>query len=281
VRRDSTSPKLTTGSDLPGVKTFPDLQSYMAKTAAGHRALVGDLYGTWTIPAAYIQASVQSHTAATVAEAVAAPIDPTVIARIARFGTYCASSGADPCIDGTFHNGADGALEQAFDAGYAANDIGFSERSFFLDFTSRRRLHSRLSPCLGGDQPGAPKLAYSDAFVTSRATCGKEPCATDAAGFAAFMTGAATKKYIALGSDLPGGDPPRHLIVATKPFYDDDDVKADPVYKQLASGFLKGEIRPYLNSFTPRLQYDLLSGICPILQQQSPGWKCKVPKKPN
>ena len=28
-------------------------------------------------------------------------------------------------------------------------------------------------------------------------------------------------------------------------------------------------------------QYDLLSGICPVLQQQSPGWKCKVPKKPN
>lgn len=28
-------------------------------------------------------------------------------------------------------------------------------------------------------------------------------------------------------------------------------------------------------------QYDLLSGICPVLQQQSRGWTCKVPKKPN
>jgi hypothetical protein len=123
--------------------------------------------------------------------------------------------------------------------------------------------------------------AYSDAFVTSQATCGKDPCAADAAAFAAFMTGAATKKYIAMAGDLPAGEPARHLIVATKPFYDDDDVKADPVYTQVVSGFLKEEIQPYLVSFTPQLQYDLLSGICPVLQQRSPGWKCKIPKKPN
>jgi hypothetical protein len=140
----------STGSDLPGVKTFPDLQSYMAKTAAGHRALVGDLYGTWTIPAAYIQAFVQSHTAATAADAAAAPIDLNVIARIAKFGTYCASSGADPCIDSTFHNGADGAVEQAFDAGYAANSIGFSERSFFLELYQQAPASLALVAMLGG-----------------------------------------------------------------------------------------------------------------------------------
>jgi hypothetical protein len=126
-----------------------------------------------------------------------------------------------------------------------------------------------------------PKLAYSDAFVANRATCGKAPCESDAAAFAAFMTSAATKKYIGLSSDLPGGDPARHLIVATGPFYDDTDVKADLVYAQVIGGFLKREIQPYLTSFTPKLQYDLLSRICPALQQQSPGWKCKVPRKPN
>ena len=47
------------------------------------------------------------------------------------------------------------------------------------------------------------------------------------------------------------------------------------------SGFLKGETQPYSSAFPPKLQYDLLSGICPVLQQQSPGWKCNVPKKPN
>jgi hypothetical protein len=90
------------------------------------------------------------------------------------------------------------------------------------------------------------------------------------------MTVAATKKYIALASDLPAGAPPRH----PKPFFDDVDVKSDPIYAQVI-GFLTGAIQPYLNSFTPKLQYDLLSRLCPVLQQESPDWTCKVPKKPN
>jgi thiamine pyridinylase len=271
----------STTSDMRGIKTFTDLQSYMAKMPAGRRALVGDLDGTWTIPAAYIQAFVQSHAATTAFDAAAAPIDAAVITRMAKFGTWCAQSNTDPCIDGTFHNAKDGAVEQAFDAGYAANDMGFSERSFLLALYQQAPAELSLTAVPWGDQADAPKLAYSDAFVTSMATCGKEPCASDAAAFAAFMTSAATKKYVAMGSDLPGGDPPRHLIVATKPFYDDDDVKGDPVYTQIIAGFLKGKIQPYLTSFTPKLQYDLLSGICPVLQQQSPSWKCKIPKKPN
>lgn len=258
-----------------------DLQSYITKTSAGRRALVGDLDGTWTIPAAYIQAFVQSHPATTASDAVAAPIDAAVIARLVKFGGYCALSNTDPCIDGTFHNAKDGAVEQDFVAEPAANDLGFSERSFFLALYQQSPAPLSLVPVPWGDQASAPKLAYSDAFVTSNATCGKDPCAPDAAGFAAFMTSAATKKYIAMASDLPGGDPPRHLIVATQRFYNDDDVKGDPVYAQVIRGFLKSEIQPYLTSFTPKLQYDLLSGICPVLQQQSPGWKCKVPKKPN
>ena len=223
----------------------------------------------------------QSHAATTATDAVTAPIDAAVIGRMAKFATFCAQSNTDPCIDGTFHNAQDGAVEQAFDAGYATNDMGFSERSFFLALYQQAPAALSLVPVPWGDQPNAPKLAYSDAFVTSQSTCAKDPCAADAAGFAAFMTGAATKKYIAMASDLPVGESARHLIVATKPFYDDDDVKADPVYAQVVSGFLKGEVQPYLVSFTPKLQYDLLSGICPVLQQQSPGWKCKVPKKPN
>jgi hypothetical protein len=271
----------STAGDVQGIKTFSGLQSYMAKTASGRRALVGDLDGTWTIPAAYIQAFVQSHPATTASDAVAAPIDAAVIARLVKFGAFCALSNADPCIDGTFHNAKDGAVEQAFVAEPAANDLGFSERSFFLALYQQTPAALSLVPVPWGDQPNAPKLAYSDAFVTSRAACGKDPCESDTAAFAAFMTSAATKKYIALANDLPGGDPPRHLIVATRLFYEDAGVKADPVYAQVTDGFLKGEIQPYLTSFTPRLQYDLLSGICPVLRQQSSGWKCKVPTKPN
>jgi hypothetical protein len=112
-------------------------------------------------------------------------------------------------------------------------------------------------------------------------TCSKDPCSADATGFAAFITSAATKKSVAWQWTFPSGAPARHLIVATKPFHDDKDVKADPLYAQIVERFLKGNIRPYLTSFTPTLRYDLLSRICPVLKTQSPGWKCKVPAKPE
>lgn len=203
----------------------------MAKPPPTRRALVGDLDGTWTIPAFYFQAYVQSHAGTSASDAARAPIDAAVIARLAKFGTYCALSNADPCIDGTFHNAKDGAVEQDFVAEQAANDTGFSERSFFLALYQQTPAPLILVPVPWGDQASASKLVYSDAFVTSHVACGKDPCETDAAGFAAFMTIAATKKYIAMAGDLPGGSPARHLIVATKPFYDDDDVKADPMLK--------------------------------------------------
>jgi hypothetical protein len=149
----------STGGDVQGIKTFSGLQAYMAKTSASRRALVGDLDGTWTIPAAYIQAFVQSHPSTTAANAVAAPIDAAVIARLAKFGTWCALSNADPCIDGTFHNAKDGAVEQDFVAESAANDLGFSERSFFLALYLQTPAALSLVPVPWGDQVGVPKLA--------------------------------------------------------------------------------------------------------------------------
>jgi hypothetical protein len=95
--------------------------------------------------------------------------------------------------------------------------MGFSERSFFLTLYQQTPAAISLVPVPWGDRPNAPKLAYSDAFVANRATCGNDPCDADAAAFAAFMTSTATKKYIALGNDLPGGDPRRRQIAATVP----------------------------------------------------------------
>jgi thiamine pyridinylase len=269
----------STAGEIGNVKTFADLQAFLAATPAGRRNLVGDLDGSWTIPAFYIQAFVQSHADMTVAAAAAAPTDASIVARLAKFGSYCKLSSDDPCIDGTFHSAKDGSVERDFVAERAGTDLGFSERSFFLAYYQSGPVALSLAAMPWGDNPDAPRLVYSDAFVTSRTTCGKDPCEADAAGFAAFMTSVATKKYIAMAGDLPG-DPWRHLLVATKPFYEDKDVKGDPVYSRLASGFLQGNIQPYLNSFTPTLQYDLLSGICLALRNESPGWTCSA-KKPD
>jgi len=50
---------------VSGIKTSLTCNHTWAKAPASRRALVGDLDGTWTIPAAYIQAFVQSHPATT------------------------------------------------------------------------------------------------------------------------------------------------------------------------------------------------------------------------
>ena len=59
---------------MAGIRTFPDLQAYLDKTGAARRGLVGDLNGTWTTPALYLQAYVQNHPDRTAEAAAAAPI---------------------------------------------------------------------------------------------------------------------------------------------------------------------------------------------------------------
>jgi hypothetical protein len=50
----------STGNGFGNIKTFADLQALLAKAPQGRRGLVGDLDGSWTIPAFYIQAFVQA-----------------------------------------------------------------------------------------------------------------------------------------------------------------------------------------------------------------------------
>ena len=62
-------------SRIDGGRSLGELQALLAKTPGSRRGLVGDLYGTWTIPALYLQAFVQSHPDMTADAAAAAPID--------------------------------------------------------------------------------------------------------------------------------------------------------------------------------------------------------------
>ena len=137
-----------------------------------------------------------------------------------------------------------------------------------------------MTPLPWGNSADISAFVYSDAFVTNKRSCASSICQADNTAFSAFMTSAETKKYIAFSGDLPYGAPARHLLVATKRFYDLDDVKSDRLYSTVSSTLLKNP-RPYPNSFTAQLQYDLLSGICPVLKQKSARWKCKAPEKPK
>jgi hypothetical protein len=91
------------------------------------------------------------------------------------------------------------------------------------------------------------------------------------------MTTVDVKKIIAFSKDLPYGSAARHLVPATKAFYDPKVLKGDPIYTQVLKTLLEKSPRAYLNNFTPQMQHDLLSGICTSLQNKNPKWTCNVP----
>jgi hypothetical protein len=268
----STSPKVET------VKTFDQLRGYI-DSAQPQRGIVGDFNGTWTIPALYLQSYIQNHPGGSPTGALTAPIDAASVSRMTRFGGYCNPEPANDCINNFFHSEPDGSVEKAFDAGYAVNDLGFSERSFYIALYQSVHKRLYLTPLPWGTDPAVPRMVYSDAFVVNKLACAGT-CASDANTFAAFMTSAVVKKEIALSADLPSGDPSRHLIVATKPFFDDPAIKSDPFYSKLLE-FLQSNPVPYTTGFNPRSQYQLLSGLCPALKAQQAGWVCKVPAPPK
>jgi hypothetical protein len=253
----------------------------MKKMPEGRRELVGTFSGTWTIPAFYLQALAQTHANIASNDALKMPADPVVIERMVQFGTDCTVNSGNPCTDGRYHDAPDGSVERAYGAGEAPNDLGFSERSFFLLSDTATPENLSIVPLPWGNSADARVLVYSDAFVTNKQTCASSPCQTDSMEFSNFMTSVDIKKYITFSGDLPYGAAPRHLLAASKKFYDDDDVKGDWLYSRVVSTLLEKNPRAYANTFSPKTQYDLLLGICTVLKQKNPDWKCKVPDKPN
>jgi thiamine pyridinylase len=264
-------------ASLASVHTFADLQQYMRTMPTGRRKFVGYLNGTWTIPSLYLQAFAQTYPEKATNDALKMPADEAVIDKMIQFGADCAINGDNPCTDNRYHKAADGSVERAFAGGEAQNDLGFSERSFFLvsDLATPQSLS--VTPMPWGDSPDARPYVYSDAFVTNSQTCSSAACQADSQSFSAFMTSVGVKKNIAFSKDLPYGSAARHLLPATKAFYDPTVLKGDPIYTQVLKAFLERSPRAYLNNFTPQMQHDLLSGICTSLQKMDPKWICNVP----
>lgn len=260
---------------LQRVQTYGQLESYLSTMPAYRLAFVGDFDGKWTVPAAYINAFVQTYGYDAWKQALVMPPDPAIIKKISDFVSFCVFSESNGCVNGYYHNAPDGTVERVLASGNASNGLGFLERSFYIQLYEPSPQPLSLVPLPWGNTAQADRVTYSDALVTNSATCSTAPCRTDSIAFAAFLTSAKIKSYIAFSADLPPGTPPRHLLPATQPFYAQTVVKNDPVYQQ-ASKFISGRLFPYPNIFTPDLQSNLLRALCPALQQPIPSWQCSA-----
>jgi hypothetical protein len=256
---------------LSAVTTLGQLQALLTPAPANGVSLVADFNGSWTIPAMYLQAVAQNGSSPT------PDINPAIIQMMTTAAALCNNGTSNECINGVYHGARNGTIERVFAFNGANGDVGFSERSFYIAYYQEKPQPLTLIPFPWGS---GPRIVYSDAFVTNKATCGADPCQSDSATFTAWATSASTKAYIAFSIDLPVGDPPRHLLAATQAFWTLPAVKNDPIYQQVSSTLFAGTMVPYLNNFTPQSQSGLLSELCPALIKASSSWVCKIPPPP-
>lgn len=255
---------------LKSVHTLNELLRFEAKGVRSRPALLADYDGSWRLPSIYINSYVQTYGYQEIAKAQVMPPDPAVIAHLKALVTTCQFQSNNTCVDGTNHKRPDGAIERIFATGNAGTDMGFSEQSFYVVLNQSVSGSITMIPAPWGEHP--QPLLYSDTFVTNKSTCSADPCQSDSAAFTTLMTGSDMKKYITFSGDLSPDRPPRHLLVATQPFWSLKDVTADPIYRQLLPIVQTGE--PFPNDFTEERKADMGSQICTALQAQVPGYKC-------
>ncbi|WP_342629461.1 hypothetical protein AAC691_06895 [Nguyenibacter vanlangensis] len=256
---------------LASARNLSDFVKILSRHGRKSRGLSADFSGTTRLPSLYIDAYAQRYGTARLSDAMRMPPDDAVIDALATLVRACDEGPRNVCADGTLTRAPDGEIERAFATGRSMADIGFSEQSFYIAlYAPKRAARPTMIPVPWGPHP-AP-LLYSDAFVTSRASCGSGRCAEDGARFTALMTGIAMKNYIAFSGDLPAGAPPRHLLVATRPFWQQPRVRRDPIYRQAADAVAQGTAFP--NALTQATRDRMAREVCLALKARVPVYDC-------
>lgn len=239
--------------------------------------MVADFTGRWQLYSMYLNAYVAryGYGQQQIDNALNQPADAATISDLVSIVNACASAAIpmlNPCAAGVFHNDIpDGMMEPVFSSGFAATDMGFSERSFFFELL--RSLVPAVIPMPYGPQP--VPLMYVDALTYSKRCTGT--CMLNAQTFARYLTSTDVRKEIAFGSDLDellSGHPWRHLLPATQDFYLDDVVKRDRIYASVAA--ILPSAKPMPTSIDERTLNAVSARVCAATVQQAPQLKCSA-----
>lgn len=258
-------------SAMKSVHGLSALLRFEGSAPKSRPALLADYDGSWRLPSIYINAYVQTYGYQNISKALAMPPDRAVISNLKALVTTCEFQTVNSCIDGTNHGAPDGTIERLFATGNAGSDMGFSEQSFYIVLNQTVPGNVTVIPAPWGERRNP--LLYADTFVTNKSTCAANPCQSDSAAFTSVMTSANMKSYIAFSQDLSSDMPPRHLLVATQPFWNLPSVAADPIYQQVFPVVQRGKAFP--NEITPAKRQEMDVAICTALQAEIPGYNCK------
>jgi len=256
-----------------GIKQAGSLAAFLQFLAAQPSTrpeLVADYNGSWTIPTMYINAYVQNYGYQSIKNAFNMPPDPVVIQNLTSLVSTCLFSGANNCVDNTYHKQPTGTTEKIMATGNASSDMGFSEQSFYILLYQTVAGTTYAIPLPWGKI--AQPVLFTDAFVNNSSTCAGGACADDSQALTTLMTSASMKTFIAYSQDLPVGTPPRHLLVATQPFWSQPEVQQDALYQQFSPVLQSGQ--PFPNWFTPANHTAMYTQVCAALKKRTPTYVC-------
>ncbi|RKH74770.1 extracellular solute-binding protein [Corallococcus aberystwythensis] len=249
-------------SRTPNIRSATDstsLARILREAAPGKRPLVANFDGSWTLPASYLDAWLDTHPGDALASAISLPLDSPTVGAFAEVVDSCSiEAGVNPCLDGSYADNT--VAEEAFATGQANGFMGYTERLFYiLQAQPSMPLPEVISVPLGA---GSAPAVFVDALVLNKNCAGT--CAEDARAFTSFMQAPETRSLIAFSKDAPDGTRPRYLLQANRAFYQQEPARSDPMYQQYEP-ILSGA-RPYPNQRFPENRKALQAALLEDLQ---------------
>jgi thiamine pyridinylase len=215
---------------VTNAKSISEFDQALRNLSSERRLLVGNLVGTWTMPALYLQAWTDSEDRPP-AYALTKPLNQKALRGLRTLAQLGVKNGSNPCLDGTFHEETKPnlAAEEAFAKGEAEAFFGYSERlHYILSFLKKDEVLGVSSLPLGDS---SVPLLYTDAFVLRM---GVGPKLEDAAeAFVVFMNSPRIQEVVMMSLDTKPRAKPRYLLPATLSAFGTESVRNDRYYKGL------------------------------------------------
>jgi thiamine pyridinylase len=213
------------------------------------RDIVGNLVGSWTMPALYLDAWEDSHNGKSPAYALIRPLDQKALEGLRTLSDLCKKDGANPCLDGTFHNDQKPNLAaEVFARGEADAFFGYSEQLHYIMSAIKDDGNIYISSLLIGD--GSFPILYTDAFVLRSGSDVRVEKAAEA--FVAFMNSPRVQEAVMMSLDTLPRAKPRYLIPATSSAFDTKSVRNDRYYKEIQRALKKAVPFPSIGILNTR-----------------------------
>lgn len=226
---------------LSGVTDSTSLISALDRRGKPSKCLLSaNLAGSWTLPSAYIDAFVDTHTISRLpAKLTSTRLDPDTMVALKRVVDACTSIEdgvvVNRALDGTYKGNT--LAEQIFATGAAKGYMGYSEGLYDVLVEAHRRglsadallknLQVIAAPLGGGDRP----VINVDALVLNANMA--EETVEGAQAFTMFLSSPEARQLLSFSEDTGGSGPFRYLMQARREFWELQAVKRDPVFAML------------------------------------------------